>query len=84
MAGVDLFWLPLGASGACVRLNGRVYEAIAAAWQGRARRDIYHAALEVQTDGGRFIIEMAPSPDANTARRGVVGEGPVGSRHAAR
>ena len=25
--GVDLFWLPLGAGGHCVRFNGRVYEA---------------------------------------------------------
>ena len=29
-AGVDLYWLPLGAGGHSVRLNGRVYEAVAA------------------------------------------------------
>ncbi len=28
--GVDLYWLPLGAGGHSVRLNGRVYEAVAA------------------------------------------------------
>jgi hypothetical protein len=84
MTGVDLFWLPLGAGGSCVRLNGRVYEAIAAAWQHRARGDLYHAALEVHTEDARFVIEMAPSPDAKTAGRGVVSEGPVGSRHVGR
>jgi hypothetical protein len=26
--GVDLYWLPLGAGGWFVRLNGRIYEAI--------------------------------------------------------
>jgi hypothetical protein len=28
-AGVDLYWLPLGAGGRFVRLNGKVYEAVA-------------------------------------------------------
>ena len=28
--GVHLYWLPLGAGGHSVRLNGRVYEALAA------------------------------------------------------
>jgi hypothetical protein len=28
--GVDLYWLPLGAGGHSVRLNGRVFEAVAA------------------------------------------------------
>ena len=32
---VDLYWLPLGAGGHCVRANGRVYEAIAARVGGR-------------------------------------------------
>ena len=32
--GVDLYWLPLGAGGHSVRLNGRLYEAVAA-WLGR-------------------------------------------------
>ena len=30
MATVDLYWLPLGAGGHFVRLNGRLYEALAA------------------------------------------------------
>ena len=35
--GVDLYWLPLGAGGHSVRLNGRVYEAVAARIQGGRR-----------------------------------------------
>ena len=30
-AAVDLYWIPLGAGGHCVRFNGRVFEALAAA-----------------------------------------------------
>ena len=30
---IDLYWLPLGAGGHSVRLNGRIYEAVAA-WLG--------------------------------------------------
>jgi hypothetical protein len=79
-AAVDLYWIPLGAGGHCVRFNGRVYEAIAAARQCRARCDLYHSALVVDVEGERHAIEVAPSPDAREARRGVVGTGPVGSR----
>jgi hypothetical protein len=77
---VELYWIPLGAGGHSVRFNGRVYEAIAAAWQRRARCDIYHAALVIDVDGVRYTIEVAPSPDADEASRGVVAVGPVGSR----
>jgi hypothetical protein len=63
-----------------VRLNGRVFEALQAARQHRARCDLYHAALVVELDGERYTIELAPSPDADGATRGVVGSGPVGSR----
>jgi hypothetical protein len=79
-AAVDLFWIPLGAGGHCVRLNGRLFEAIAAARAHRPRCDLYHAALVVELDGERYSIELAPSPDADLARRGVVATGPVGSR----
>lgn len=78
---VDLYWLPLGAGGHSVRLNGRVYEASLALWQRRRRYDLYHSALEVTTPRGRFVIEMTPIPDAYGKARGVVVEGPVGSRH---
>jgi hypothetical protein len=81
-AAVDLYWIPLGAGGHSVRLNGRVFEAIEAARQHRPRCDLYHAALIVELDGDRYTIEIAPSPDADEASRGVVGTGAVGSRHA--
>ena len=81
---VDLYWLPLGAGGHFVRLNGRVYEAVVALRERRPRRALYHSALEVRVPAGRFVIEMAPVPDADGASRGVVSEGPVGSRWARR
>jgi hypothetical protein len=81
---VDLYWLPLGAGGHFVRLNGRVFEALAARLEHRAPAGLYHAALEVHVPGGRFVIEVTPVPDGDGARRGVVGEGPVGSRWASR
>ncbi len=83
-AGVDLYWLPLGAGGHSVRLNGRAYEAVAARWQRRPACDLYHSALEVHVPDGRFVIEQAPVRDADGAERGVVAEGPVGQRAAAR
>ena len=79
-AAVDLYWIPLGAGGHSVRLNGRVFEALAAAHAHRPRRDLYHSALVVELDGGRWTIELAPSPDADEASRGVVATGAVGSR----
>jgi hypothetical protein len=81
-ARVDLYWLPLGAGGHSVRLNGRVFEAVAARLAGRAPCDLYHSALEVGGAHGRFVIEMAPIPDGDGRSRGVVAEGPVGSRWA--
>jgi len=83
-SGVDLYWLPLGAGGHCVRLNGRVYEAVAARRARRARCDLYHAALEVRLDGERWVIEQAPAWNLRAPDRGVVGEGPVGARRLGR
>lgn len=82
--GVDLYWLPLGAGGWFVRLNGRVYEACDAAIHRRSRYDLYHSALEVHVPKGRFVIEQTPVADARGDQRGVVAEGAVGSRWAAR
>jgi hypothetical protein len=79
-AGVDLYWLPLGAGGHSVRLNGRVYEAVAARLGRRPTCDLYHSALIVHVPEGRFVIEQAPVRDANGAERGVVAEGAVGAR----
>lgn len=83
---VDLYWIPLGAGGAgFVRLNGRLYEAMKARVEGRRPLDLYHTALEVTVPEGRFIVENAwPSPNSDTASRGVVLEGPVGNRRIAR
>jgi hypothetical protein len=80
-AGVDLYWLPLGAGGHFVRFNGRVYEAVRARREHRRRLDIYHSALEVRVPAGRFVIENSwPTPNVNGASRGVAVEGPVWSR----
>jgi hypothetical protein len=78
---VDLYWIPLGAGGNCVRFNGRVFETIEAARQHRERCDLYHAALVVELEGQRYTIEIAPSPNADEGSRGVVATGPVGSRY---
>ncbi len=82
--GVDLYWLPLGAGGHSVRLNGRVYEAVVARLERRPACDLYHSALEVHVPEGRFVIEQAPVRDAGGAERGVVAEGAVGQRWAGR
>jgi hypothetical protein len=80
--GVDLYWLPLGAGGHSVRLNGRIFEAVVARLEKRPTSDLYHSALAVRVPAGEFVIEMAPVRDANGEQRGVVSEGPVGSRWA--
>lgn len=82
--GIDLYWLPLGAGGHSVRLNGRLYEAVAARLQRRPGYDLYHSALQVYVPEGRFVIEQAPVRDANGGDRGVVAEGAVGQRWAGR
>ena len=79
-SGVDLYWLPLGAGGHSVRLNGRVFEAVAARLARRTPCDLYHSALVVRVPDGRFVIEQAPVRDKNGLERGVVAEGAVGSR----
>ncbi len=78
--GVDLFWLPLGAGEGpgVVRWSGRLYEALTATYERRERCDLYHSALEVELDAGRFVIEMTPVWGNGEVERGVVAEGPVG------
>lgn len=82
--GIDLYWLPLGAGGCSVRMNGRVFEAVAAGLGRRDRRDLYHSALEARVQEGRFVIEMTPISSGDGAERGVVAEGAVGWRPAGR
>jgi hypothetical protein len=81
---VDLYWLPLGAGGHFVRLNGRVYEALAARLERRPACALYHSALQVEVPEGKFVIEQAPVHDWSGKQRGVVAEGAVGSRWAGR
>jgi hypothetical protein len=81
--GVDLYWLPLGAGGHSVRLNGRIFEAVAAHLERRDRCDLYHSALEVRVPEGRFVIEQAPG-GLGGSERGVVAQGAVGTRAAGR
>jgi hypothetical protein len=79
---IDLYWLPLGAGGHSVRLNGRIFEAVVARLEKRDRCDLYHSALVVRVPEGEFVIEQAPVADGNGVLRGVVAEGAVGSRWA--
>src|SRR6266576_2457881 len=74
--GIYLYWLPLGAGGNFVRLNGKVYEAVAARLQQRPPCDLYHSALQVVVPRGRYVIEQTPVIDAHGSERGVVAEGP--------
>jgi hypothetical protein len=83
-AAVDLYWLPLGAGGHFVRLNGRIYEAVKARLERRPACDLYHSALQVRLQEGNYVIEQAPAHDLSGAERGVVAEGPVGNRWAGR
>jgi hypothetical protein len=71
-AAVDLYWLPLGAGGHFVRLNGRAYEALMARIERRRAYDLYHSALQVEIG------------DASGEQRGVAAAGSVGTRWAGR
>jgi hypothetical protein len=83
-AAVDLYWLPLGAGGHFVRLNGRIYEAVAARLQRRPPCDLYHSALQLELPEGKYVIEQAPVHDWSGSERGVVADGPVGTRWVSR
>ena len=80
---IDLYWLPLGAGGHFVRLNGRIFEWLAARLEHRDRCDLYHSALEVHVPEERFVIEQAPAWGEG-GERGVVAEAAVGTRAAGR
>jgi hypothetical protein len=80
LARVLLYWLPLGAGGHSVRWNGRLFEAFVAHRERRPANDLYHSPLEVHIGDDRFVVEMTPTRGTKVADRGVVCEGPVGSR----
>ena len=78
--GVFLYWLPLGAGGHSVRLNGRVFEAVAARLERRRAVRPLSLGARARLAEGRFVIEMTPIPRSGGApSRGAVAEGPVGS-----
>jgi hypothetical protein len=77
---VDLYWLPLGAGGHCVRLNGRLYERVVALRQHRSPATLFHSALLVRLDEITYAIEMGPVWNVDVDERGVVCRGPVGTR----
>ena len=81
---IDLYWIPLGAGAHVVRLSGRLFEACSALLHRRPRCELYHSALIVHVPEGRFVVEQAPVVNLDTASRGVVAEGPVGTRCAGR
>jgi hypothetical protein len=84
-ASVELYWLPLGAGGWFVRLNGRIWEAVHARLEHRRPLDLYHTALLVRVPEGRFVVENCwPIPNADGPSRGVLVEGPVASRRLGR
>jgi hypothetical protein len=82
--GVNLYWLPLGAGGHSVRLNGIVYEALIARLERRRRCDLYHSALEIVVPDGCYVIEMTPVRAAEGGERDVAAVGAVGARWAGR
>jgi hypothetical protein len=84
VAAVDLYWLPLGAGGHCVRLCGMGFEAVTARVDRRARCALYHSALLVQAAGGTYAVEQTPVPTGDERERGVVAGGAVGTRRAGR
>jgi hypothetical protein len=76
---IDLYWLPLGAGGHFVRLNGLVYEAVAARLARRPPLDLYHWLFRYEVRRWRDgvipdVAEAVDSPrrlsdDAEAARR---------------
>jgi hypothetical protein len=84
LVGIELYWLPLGAGGNFVRLNGRIYESIKARIDRRPVFDLYHSGLQIYVPEGRYTIEQTPVVDGRGRERGVVAEGPVGARWAGR
>ena len=77
---VDLFWIPLGAGGHCVRGTGRAYELLVATRQHRSPLDLVHSALKIRWQGTTYAVEMGPVWNVAAVERGVVVEGPVGAR----
>ena len=63
----DLYWLPLGAGGRFVRLNGRAYEAVMARIERRPACHLYHSALQDAAEG---LVSDLQRRATGSARRG--------------
>lgn len=80
-AGLELYWIPLGAGARVVQTSGKLYEAAVAFAHHRQARPLFHSALIASVPEGRYCMEMTPIPRGGAGvDRGVVGEGAVGSR----
>jgi len=80
----DLWWLPVGAGGRVVVRTSRWWESLRALRARRSPRPLFHAALEVFDGEAEYVIEMTPAWGGPVGPRGVVAEGPVGSRRLGR
>jgi hypothetical protein len=80
IAWIDLFWLPLCAGGHVVRWNGRLYEWISARRAHRSTLSLYHCGLMLRLDDITYAVEMGPVWNVHDSDRGVVCEGPVGTK----
>lgn len=78
-AGLDLYWIPLGAGRRVVRISEAAYEALAALAERRPCRALFHSALVATLPEGRFVVEMTEIRDGRGGERGVVAEGAVGA-----
>jgi hypothetical protein len=79
-AWMDLYWLPLGAGGHFVRVNGKIYERLVALRQHRQPSDLYHSALQLRLGEMTYAVEVGPVWNVDAVDRGVVRQGPVGTR----
>lgn len=79
-ASVDLFWLPLGAGGHVVRWSGVLYEWWSSRRERRAPAALFHCGLTLRLDDVTYAVEMGPVWNVSDTDRGVLVEGPVGSR----
>ena len=83
-AAVDLYWIPLGAGAHVVRISGAAFERCSAFVQRRPVCALYHSALVVARSRGSLRHRAGAGPRRHGERRGVVAEGPVGTRWAGR
>lgn len=77
---LTLWWLPVGAGGHVVVHTSRWWELFRAWRERREPKPLFHAGLEIVSDGERYTIEMVPAWAGPRGTRGVVRTGPVGLR----